>query len=304
MALSAIEIYNKPVFAAREQIFSILMVNAWEALFKAKLVMDAGDDLTVLYIKDGEQNKRNRRGHVLTIDLGKAMDLCPVPEILKENLRHLVDVRNAATHLSTQSDSLPLIVFTLGSASLRNYARLLRDWFDSGLNEYNFYILPLGFSYPFRTLAAVDLQKEPEDVARIVSAVTRSQDRASEEHGFYLVCELRTSLVSAKKISDDIDLTAKVDPAASDTVVLVPTRAIDHYPYTYIEAFRRVKEHLPNLKQREFTAFITANKIKGYAKYSAFNFPNKSQERRGPTKNTAVIYNDDFVRFCIESLKT
>ena len=39
-ALSAIEIYNKPDFKDREQIFCVLMVIAWEVLLKAKLVKD------------------------------------------------------------------------------------------------------------------------------------------------------------------------------------------------------------------------------------------------------------------------
>ena len=35
-AISAIEIYNKPDFSFREEAFSLLMVNAWELLLKAK----------------------------------------------------------------------------------------------------------------------------------------------------------------------------------------------------------------------------------------------------------------------------
>ncbi|MCI1753546.1 MAG: DUF3644 domain-containing protein [Flavobacteriales bacterium] len=42
-ALSAIEIYNKPDFKYREESFSILMVNAWELLLKAKIAMDNGE---------------------------------------------------------------------------------------------------------------------------------------------------------------------------------------------------------------------------------------------------------------------
>ena len=37
-ALSAIEIYNKPDFKYREESFSILMVNAWELLLKARIL--------------------------------------------------------------------------------------------------------------------------------------------------------------------------------------------------------------------------------------------------------------------------
>jgi len=39
-ALSAIEVYNKPDFKYREESFSILMVNAWEVLLKAKILKD------------------------------------------------------------------------------------------------------------------------------------------------------------------------------------------------------------------------------------------------------------------------
>ncbi|MCB0737557.1 MAG: hypothetical protein KDC92_08595 [Bacteroidetes bacterium] len=37
-ALSAIEIYSKPDFNYREESFSILMVNAWELLLKARIL--------------------------------------------------------------------------------------------------------------------------------------------------------------------------------------------------------------------------------------------------------------------------
>jgi hypothetical protein len=36
--ISAIEIYNKPAFAYREETFAILALNAWELMLKAKLL--------------------------------------------------------------------------------------------------------------------------------------------------------------------------------------------------------------------------------------------------------------------------
>jgi len=49
-ALSSIEIYNKPDFKYREEIFTILLINAWELLLKAKILKDANDDITSLYV--------------------------------------------------------------------------------------------------------------------------------------------------------------------------------------------------------------------------------------------------------------
>ena len=42
--ISAIEIYNKPSFAYREEAFTILALNAWELLIKAKLLSVNNND--------------------------------------------------------------------------------------------------------------------------------------------------------------------------------------------------------------------------------------------------------------------
>jgi hypothetical protein len=43
--ISAIEIYNKPTFAYREETFAILALNAWELLLKAELLNLLNNDL-------------------------------------------------------------------------------------------------------------------------------------------------------------------------------------------------------------------------------------------------------------------
>src|SRR2546423_1263396 len=72
-ALSSIEIYNKPDFKYREEIFIILMVNAWELLLKAKILRDANDDIKSLYVSDRQGGyKQTRNGIPLTIEIIKA----------------------------------------------------------------------------------------------------------------------------------------------------------------------------------------------------------------------------------------
>ena len=50
-ALSAIEVYNKPDFKYREETFSILMINSWELLLKAKIIKENNGDLKSIYVK-------------------------------------------------------------------------------------------------------------------------------------------------------------------------------------------------------------------------------------------------------------
>src|ERR1700685_4274326 len=75
-ALAAIEIYNKPDFRYRDESFVILLVNAWELLLKAKILKDAKNRMSALYIHFGKNNrkiKRSRTGNPLTIELFGAM---------------------------------------------------------------------------------------------------------------------------------------------------------------------------------------------------------------------------------------
>lgn len=78
--ISAIEIYNKPTFAYREETFAILALNAWELLVKAKLLNVNMNDARCLYVyltpktKAGtpskkRQVKRIRSKNVMTMGI-------------------------------------------------------------------------------------------------------------------------------------------------------------------------------------------------------------------------------------------
>ena len=49
--IAAIETYNKPDFKYREDTFSVLCINAWELLFKAKVLQLASNQVKALYVK-------------------------------------------------------------------------------------------------------------------------------------------------------------------------------------------------------------------------------------------------------------
>lgn len=306
MALAAIEIYNKPDFKNREQVFAILMVAAWESLLKAKVLKDGGNRLAAIYVKEkGRYKRKKRTKQHFTVGLDEVIERCQLPDVLKKNIEKLEDVRDAAVHLTAESSALAYVVFSLGAATLRNYARLAEKWFRLGLHDYNFYILPLGFSYPFRTLTAAALEKEPEEVAEIVREIAQAQEAGGATDGeYYLVCEIQTSLISAKKITDATDLTVAVHASGVERVLV--DRVVDltdQYPYTYREVFQRIRKELPGTKQAAFDALIRDKKIKGDARYSKYNFRSKLEAKRGASKGTALIYNEEFVRLALVELR-
>jgi Protein of unknown function (DUF3644) len=84
--IAAIEIYNKPDFRYREEAFSILMLNAWELLLKARILKENKNKPRAIELweprtnKDGSRSKRqqpkqNRSGNKTTIGMTRAAEL-------------------------------------------------------------------------------------------------------------------------------------------------------------------------------------------------------------------------------------
>src|SRR5712692_9991625 len=84
--MSAIEIYNKPAFAYREETFAILALNAWELLLKAKVLTEHNNAPRSLYVyfkrptAAGKQSKklyvkRNRTGNIMTVGIDGCVTL-------------------------------------------------------------------------------------------------------------------------------------------------------------------------------------------------------------------------------------
>ncbi len=310
MALSAIEIYNKPVFCNREQIFSILMAAAWESLLKAKILRDNDNKLTAIYVLEDKKGKKkkykpNRFGEPMTIDINAAIERCGLPKIVAENISQIVRIRDAAIHLSCDSKSLPQLVFSLGSASLRNYSRLLQEWFGTSLSDYNFYILPIGFSYPFKTFSLAQLKKEPEIITNIIKEIAAAQDLNQANDGdYFLVCNIETKLISAKKITDvSPDVIASISQdGGAHTIIQKQVNKLDQYPHSWKQIKDKLKKQVPGFKTGDLNKLIVEQNIKNRPEFAEYSYRTKEEESRGPGKATASVYNDDFFRFALQEL--
>ena len=111
--LAAIEIYNKPNFAYREDSFAILSVNAWELLLKAIYLRQNRYKMYSLYElvpkkkKDGTSSKmkvpvQNRAGNPKTLSIEKIIELLKPSKVvdhnLYENIYALIELRDNAIH--------------------------------------------------------------------------------------------------------------------------------------------------------------------------------------------------------------
>lgn len=158
-AVSAIEIYNKPDFKYREETFSILMINSWELIMKAKMIKDA-NNIKIIYIKEnipkkaGGKSQRwkyklNKKGYNITIGIESLIEIFKSRNNTDyrclENIELLNIIRNNAIHLINKDSELASIVYEVGSANLKNYIEFIMENFNKDLSKYNFYLMPISF---------------------------------------------------------------------------------------------------------------------------------------------------------------
>lgn len=307
-ALSAIEVYNKPVFKYREQAFVVLIVNAWELLLKRKIALDAGDRVESLYVSlpDGTF-KQNRSRNPLTIDILTCMSRLSIDNRVAQNIESLVDIRDTVIHFYS-SEPLSSWIYRLAVASLKNYQRLISEWFDRSLLEYNFFILPLGFAYNFQRFSLMDVAREPEAVQNILRAASERSGGPPDDT-FHFACEVNTEVRSVKKWPEGADFTTAIDSTTStSSSIFIRTQSIlDRYPLSYRELLTRIRAARPSVKQSQVDQIIKDHQIKQNDKYSTYNFRTKKQweeyNKSGKLpKAVPSIYADDAVRFIAGTL--
>jgi len=222
-ALSAIEIYNKPDFKYREESFSILMVNAWELLLKARILQRNKNKLESIYIvdpnktrKDGKPYKKpkyktSRSGNYLTIDVTNAMKELKLPERLKENLGLLIEIRDNAIHFMNDSKLFEKKFLEIGTSSLKSYVNMVNKWFDYDLSQYNFYLMPISFfhNHEMQSFSINKEDKQHQNLLKFIAAKEKSfPSDETQEHNISLILE--TKWVKSKSV--DTLTSFKYDP--------------------------------------------------------------------------------------------
>src|SRR6185312_15834780 len=169
---NAIEAYNKPAHTYREEIFSLLSVNAWELLLKARILQLNDSDLRSIYVYSTRKTKsgkpgtkryveRNQAGTPKTVSLHRCISILEgdarsnLPVQVRRNLLALSEIRDSSAHFITASPVLRGQVLRLGLASVKNFVLLAKEWFELDLAEQLSLVLPLAFLAPNMTVESV-----------------------------------------------------------------------------------------------------------------------------------------------------
>lgn len=211
--LSAIELYNKPCFSYREEVFAILAVNSWELLLKSYLLKLKGYKPKAIYEmepkknKDGSHSRRqqipkkNRIGNPMTLSIFKVVSILfqkgLLPNNVKLNIESLIELRDNAIHFVNTSNSFGKQIQELGFACIKNYIEILKQWgVKIDLSQYNFYLMPLAYVERTTIVDAVTTEEEC-NYARLL----QDQLENEEESGYDIAISIDIQLKRGNSIA-------------------------------------------------------------------------------------------------------
>lgn len=291
--LSAIEIYNKPDFKYREETFSVLCINSWELLLKAKVLNLASNKLASLYameyktLKTGRKStvkrpKKNRSGNPLSINLFEAYRITTedygvkIDKAVNDNLIALTEIRDNSIHFVNDDLLLSLKIQELGSASLQNYLHLVSSWFGDVLSGYNFYLMPLSFFRNFNEAPGVSLNSSEKKVLEYIKKSEERYDCTEDIGDYNLTLRIDVKFQKVKSTSG-VPVQITNDPTAT-AVFLSEEDFTDKYPWDYdilsTRLSKRYSDFKMNAKYHRIRKQLEGDKKFAYERLLNPNNPN------------------------------
>jgi hypothetical protein len=256
--LSAIEIYNKPNFAYREESFAILSVNAWELLLKAYILRKNNYKIRSLYMLEPIKNKNgtnhtrkkkpktNRAGNPLSISLLEAINALQEEKILSKNLidniNSIVEIRDNSIHFANLN-AITKQVQELGFACIKNYVSFIKKYnIEIDLSDYNFYLMPLAY---IDAKIDVDCVLTSEISQYIDFVKTKIANRDDSDQEFDITLSINIDFIKGNSF-DTIAVRYEKDGIP---VTLSEENIRSRFPLTHKEVIAKCRERYSNYKQ-------------------------------------------------------
>ena len=264
--LAAIEIYNKPSFAYREDTFAILAINAWELLLKARILSDNGNKVSSLYVfeqrtrPDGTKTvkkypKTNRANNPLTIGLiaaivrleSKAESRLPIE--VRGNLEALLEVRDNAVHFENAGFALAKHVLEVGTACVRNFIELAKKWFEQDLSAYSLYLMPIGFLASPTAVAVAVGGNEGKLISYLRNLSAAQNTTTTGSSGFHIALDV--NLTFKRSATDAVSTFALTNDPEAPNVYLTEEDIRAKYPWDYKELIAICRNRYADFKESQ-----------------------------------------------------
>lgn len=254
--IAAIDVYNKPDFQYRAESFTILALNAWELLLKAKWLADNNNSISSLYVRDGSgpraRYRRTRSGNPMTVSIDflgkKLVETGAIHEACRKNLDALTELRDTSVHLYHKNPRFEEHLLEIGMGCLKNFVAAVQDWFQADLSKHNFYLMPLSFATAPASVQAIALSREEDGFIRYLrSLIEPDADPAAR---YAVAINVETRFVRSTAVAATPVRATRNDPNAV-VVRLTEEQVRERYPWDYAELVEKCKQRYSDFKQTE-----------------------------------------------------
>jgi hypothetical protein len=238
--VAAIEIYNKPGFRYRIESFTILSINAWELLCKAKFIKINNNKINCLYIYDNTEEKKKRHrikrgksGQPLTKGINVVARELVERKIMNStahnNIKAIIEYRDSCIHFYNNSLKFRKAIQGVATACVKNFALALDDWFGQKLAEFQLHIMPLAFTdLPNSNEGYIVSREEKKYLAFLQSMY---QNETSPYTEYLLTVDVKITFTRSNEIGA-IPVQITNDPSATP-VRLTEENIKEKYPWEY-----------------------------------------------------------------------
>lgn len=263
--MSAIEVYNKPNFEYREETFSILIINAWELLLKSRILQIDNNRISAILeyerrkrsddsFTEKEYRKKNRSGNHVSIGLFKAYDRLTniyglkMNPIIRRNLEAMTEIRDNSVHFFNKDFDLKKKVHEIGTANLKNYLNLVRQWFGVSLSEYNIFLMPIAFLRDFSSATAITLNSQERNLLKYVRSL-ENEVNDDETQDFNLSLDIDIKL---KRTSSSESAAVSISDSPDAIPVTLEEEDIrEKYPWEYGILSKRLSNRYSDFKMNK-----------------------------------------------------
>jgi hypothetical protein len=253
--LAAIELYNKPNVAYRDESVAILLLNGWELLLKALL---SKNKQSIFYPKQRGSPYRSLswQDALKRAESFFPKDVGPLP--IRRNLDLISTYRDNAVHFYNATD-FRTILYSLAQTSIVNFKDLLERSFDVDLGkEITWVLLPLGLHPPIDPVTYMSKQAgagktDPavrQFLAELATAVAEIEAAGGDTGR--LLTAFSIKLESTKKI-EKADLVVGVEKAGTGDGPLTVVKTMDPN-VTHPLRQKEVVDRIGTLAGRTFTS--------------------------------------------------
>ena len=299
--VAAIEIYNKPGFPYRTESFTILAINGWELLLKAKWLADHRNQERSLYVRETRENadgkkskkkyvKRTEAGNPFTHSLShlakKLVEEKKLDSRAWQNIQLLLELRDSAVHFYNQSPAFRVRLQEIGAACAKNFATTVHDWFDRELTEFELHLMPLAFVDLPSNMDGFLLNAEEKNFLSFLDELDKNQADPESPYSVTVNIELKFTRSKAKDA-----LTAQLtnDPNAP-AVRLTDEQIRERYPWNYQKLTDECVKRYSDFKQDK--AYHTIRKgLQTNVRFGAIRFldPGNPKSAKKPFFNPNIL---------------